>query len=316
MRTRDLSSQAEYWKSQFDDEIPVLDMPTDFPRPQEQSFAGTILNYRFNTKLTENIKLYAKKTGATEYMIFLAALMVTLSKYSRQEDIVIGSPISGRTHKDTEEMLGMFVNTLAMRGKPEKNKTFSQFLEEIKEICLKAYENQEYPFEELVEAVEVQRDMSRSPLFDVMLVLQNNESVDIKLNNSDTEKEKSKSTISKFDMTFNITEVKDTFEIAFNYCTAIFTSDTAQRILFHYEKVIEEVCEKTNQKISDIEMLTSEEKEILLNDFNATETEYPRDKTVVELFEEQVRKTPDNTALVFEEEKLTYAELKTVLHIS
>ena len=99
-------------------------------------------------------------------MVFLSALMITLSKYSRQEDIVIGSPISGRTHRDTETMLGMFVNTLAMRGRPEGKKTVKEFLAEVKETCLKAYENQEYPFEELVEAVEVRRDISRNPLFD------------------------------------------------------------------------------------------------------------------------------------------------------
>ncbi|MBP5580948.1 MAG: AMP-binding protein, partial [Ruminococcus sp.] len=159
MRSRDLSGQAEYWKSQFDDEIPVLDMPTDYPRPQEQSYAGTMIGAMLDDELSQSVKKLINKSGATDYMVFLAAAMVTLSKYSRQEDIVIGSPISGRTHKDTENMLGMFVNTLAMRGKPEKNKTFNEFLKEVKETCLKADENQDYPFEELVEAVDVQRDM-------------------------------------------------------------------------------------------------------------------------------------------------------------
>ena len=309
MRSRDLSGQAEYWKSQFDDEIPVLDMPTDFPRPQEQSYAGTMLFETVDEDLSKCIKELVKKTGATEYMIFLAAAMVTLSKYSRQEDIVIGSPISGRTHRDTERMLGMFVNTLAMRGKPEKNKTFIQFLEEIKNTCLKAYENQEYPFEELVEAVDVQREMSRNPLFDVMLVLQNNENVDIKLGESEAEGTGIESTIAKFDMTFNISENDNKFEVGFEYCTDLFKAETAERIVKHFEEVLKAVTENAEQKLEDIEMMTAEEKQLILNDFNVTETEYPRDKTVVELFEEQVKKTPDNIALVFEDKELTYAEL-------
>ena len=309
MRSRDLSGQAEYWKSQFDDEIPVLDMPTDFPRPQEQSYAGTMLFETVDEDLSNGIKELGKKNGATEYMVFLAAAMVTMSKYSRQEDIVIGSPISGRTHKGTEGMLGMFVNTLAMRGKPEKNKTFSQFLEEIKNICLKAYEKQEYPFEELVEAVDVQRDMSRNPLFDVMLVLQNNENVDIKFGESEAEGTGIESTISKFDMTFNISEEDNKYIVGFEYCTDLYKAETAERIVKHFEKVLKTVTENAEQKLGNIEMVTDEEKHLILNDFNATETEYPRDKTVVELFEEQVKKTPDNTALVFEGKELTYAEL-------
>ncbi|MBQ9894376.1 MAG: amino acid adenylation domain-containing protein [Ruminococcus sp.] len=309
MRSRDLSGQAEYWKSQFDDEIPVLDMPTDFPRPQEQSYAGTMFFETINEDISRNIKELVKKTGATEYMVFLAAVMVTLSKYSRQEDIVIGSPISGRTHRDTENMLGMFVNTLAMRGKPEKNKTFSQFLEEIKNTCLRAYENQEYPFEELVEAVDVQRDMSRSPLFDVMLVMQNNESAELKLGSSKAEIFEYNGTIAKFDMTFNISENDNKFVVGFEYCTDLFKAETAERIVKHFEEVLKAVTENAEQKLGDVEMVTEEEKSLILNDFNATETEYPRDKTVVELFDEQVKRTPDNIALVFEGKEMTYAEL-------
>ncbi len=309
MRSRDLSGQAEYWKSQFDDEIPVLNMPTDYSRPQEQSYAGTMLNYQLGEELSGKIRELVKNTGATGYMVLLAAAMVTLSKYSKQEDIVIGSPISGRTHKNTERMLGMFVNTLAMRGKPEKNKTFSQFLEEIKETCLKAYENQEYPFEELVEAVNVQRDMSRNPMFDVMLVLQNNESTDIKLGDNEAEGTGIKSTIAKFDMTFNIEEVGEKFYIVFEYCIDLFKEETAEQVVRHFEEVLKAVTSNAEQKLGDIEMVTETEKQLILNDFNATETEYPRDKTVVELFEEQVNKTPDNIALVFEDEKLTYEEL-------
>ncbi|KEK18741.1 condensation domain-containing protein, partial [Bacillus gaemokensis] len=187
MRNRDLSEQKTYWLSQFEEEAPILDMPLDYTRPLQQSFVGASVYELTGKELASKIKAFAEKNKVTEYMVFLSAAMILLGKYSRQEDIVIGSPISARTHKDTENMLGMFVNTLAMRGRPEGQKTYRQFLEEIKESCLHAYENQEYPFEELVEEVVVHRDMSRNPLFDVMLVLQNNEHVELDLNGSKAE---------------------------------------------------------------------------------------------------------------------------------
>ncbi|MDE6019966.1 MAG: amino acid adenylation domain-containing protein, partial [Ruminococcus sp.] len=308
----DLSGQAEYWKSQFDDEIPVLDMPTDFPRPQEQSYTGTMTGKMLDDELSKEIKELVKKSGATEYMVFLAAAMVTLSKYSRQEDIVIGSPISGRTHRDTEEMLGMFVNTLAMRGRPEGNKTFNEFLQEIKETCIKAYENQEYPFEELVEAVGVQRDMSRNPLFDVMLTMQNNEITSINFNNvsvGGVETSENAKTVAKFDLSFDIIEIDGQFLISLEFCTKLYKHSTARLILQHLSEVLKRITDNSNIKLKNVDMLTAEEYRKILVEFNDTQMDYPKNKTIIELFEEQVRNTPDNIALVFNDEKLTYKEL-------
>ena len=309
MKNRDLSNQADYWKSQFEGEIPVLDIPTDFVRPQEQSFEGTTLGKRIGKELTEKIKETARKNGVTDFMIFMSAAMVLLSKYSRQEDIVIGTPISGRTHKDTEGMLGMFVNTLALRGKPETNKTYAEFLKEIKEISLKAYENQEYPFEELVEVVDVERDMSRSPLFDVMLVLQNTEDESFKLGNSKAEWIEVKDKVAKFDLSFNIGDYDGEYYIGLEYCTALFKEDSIKLLLTHFENLLAKLAENVDEKIGKIEIVGSVEKEVLLNEFNDTSVEYSTDKTIVELFEEQVEKTPDNVAVVYENSKLTYREL-------
>ncbi len=315
MRSRDLSGQAEYWKSQFDDEIPVLDMPTDFPRSQEQSYAGSSIGILLDKELSNCIKELVKKTGATEYMIFLAAAMVTLSKYSRQEDIVIGSPISGRTHRDTEGMLGMFVNTLAMRGKPEKDKSFKQFLEEIKETCLKAYENQEYPFEELVEAVDVQRDFSRNPLFDLMLVYQNNENVELKFENINVESAVSEDENVKFDLIFNIEEIENRFRITLGYCTDLYKAKTAEAIMNHYEVLLKAIVANINEKIGKIEMLSAEERKIVLNNFNETDKAYVKDKTIAELFEERVQQSSDDVAFIFEDKKITYSELNSKANI-
>ncbi|WP_303838822.1 amino acid adenylation domain-containing protein, partial [Ruminococcus flavefaciens] len=307
MRTRDLSDQAEYWKSQFEDEIPVLDMPTDFQRPQEQSYAGSITSRILDEDLSKSVKDLVRKSGATEYMVFLAAAMVMLSKYSRQEDIVIGSPISGRTHKDTEGMLGMFVNTLAMRGKPEKNKSFKDFLKEIKETCLKAYENQEYPFEELVEAVEVRRDMSRNPLFDVMLVLQNNETANGELSGAEAEETGSSETSAKFDLTFNVSEFNGKFGIGLEYCTALFRSETADRILAHFIEVLKSITANPEQKISYINIITQSEK-TLWEKYNSTYKPIP-DESLENLVCKQCQKTPQNVAIINGDESVTYGEL-------
>ncbi|MBQ0011702.1 MAG: amino acid adenylation domain-containing protein, partial [Clostridiales bacterium] len=309
MATRDLSAQAAYWKSQFEDEIPVLDLPLDHTRPQEQSYSGAMLYNHTGKKLGEKIRKLAAKTGSTEFMVFMSAAMVLLSKYSRQEDIVIGSPISGRTHKDTEGMLGMFINTLAMRGKPENTKTYMAFLSEVKETCLKAYENQEYPFEDLVEAVEVVRDMSRNPLFDVMLVLQNNETEEIQLGNAKSEYAEMEDTVAKFDLTFNIGESDGDYDIGLEYCTALFKEESVSALLDHFIVVLDKLTEEPEAQLGQLEVVGEEERQKILSEFNATTTDYPRDKTVVELFEEQVQKTPDNIAVVFENDQLTYAQL-------
>ncbi|WP_250944740.1 non-ribosomal peptide synthetase [Clostridium felsineum] len=309
MKTRDLAKQKKYWVNEFKEEIPVLDMPLDYARPKEQSFKGAMIFRKTKKELEEKIKSTAGKTGTTEYMIFLSAAMITLSKYSRQEDIVMGSPISGRTHKDTEGMLGMFVNTLAMRGYPEGTKKYIEFLQEIKESCIKAYENQEYPFEELVEELDIRRDMSRNPLFDVMLVLQNNEEINYSLNDVRIEYVNQKSKIAKFDLTFNIYETDNEVSIGLEYCSDLFKEESAERILTHYVRILEQITENVERKISEIEIVTPEERNLILKNFNNTKTEYPKDKTVVDLFEEQVEKTPKNVALVFENKQLTYAEL-------
>ncbi|MBE5929370.1 MAG: amino acid adenylation domain-containing protein, partial [Lachnospiraceae bacterium] len=309
MLARDLSSQAQYWKSQFDDEIPVLDMPLDYSRPQEQSNRGAMVLNNTGSELGRKIKEMAAKNGATEFMVLMSAAMVLLGKYSRQEDVVIGTPISGRTHKDTEGMLGMFINTLAMRGKPEGKKTYEEFLNETRDVCFKAYENQEYPFEELVEAVDVQRDMSRNPIFDVMLVLQNNEKEDIELNGIKTEWAETKDTVAKFDLTFNIWENEGEFGIGLEYCNDLFKEESAKQILEHYITILETLINNPTSKLEEVEMVSESERALVLESFNNTDTDYSCDNTIVEMFEEQVAETPDNVAVVFEGESLIYSEL-------
>ncbi len=320
MSTRDLSAQKQYWLQQFSDDIPTLDMATDFPRPKVQSYRGGMVSLKTGKRLYEKIKTYAKSQEATEYMIFLSALMVLLGKYTRQEDIVIGSPISGRVHPDTESMIGMFVNTLAMRGKPEREKTFSTFLNEMKKHCLNAFEAQEYPFEELVDCVVQKRDVSRNPLFDIMFAMQNVEFMHSELKVDDLALIEHMTVTSKFDMTFDVTELNHDFLIEIEYCSDLYKRETARRIGEHLVTLLDQITDnKEDLTIGDFEVLTQEDQQLLMqinqntmleNNRNFGEIDLEkRDTTIIDLFEYEVSQNPNAIAVRYGKETLTYQAL-------
>ncbi|MDP4147685.1 MAG: AMP-binding protein, partial [Bacillota bacterium] len=255
------------------------------------------------------IKKINRTNGTTMYMTLLTAYNILLSKYSGQEDIVVGSPIAGRPHAQLQDIVGMFVNTLAMRNYPSGEKTFSEFLQEVKKNALNAYENEEYQFDELVEKLDIRKDISRNAIFDTMFVLQNIDIEEIDMEGIMLKPYKYGLDISKFDIT--LTAVETEKEISFNleYCTKLFKRESVERIRDHFINILKEIAENPEKKISEIEMLTEEEKQKILVGFNDTKAEYPKDKTIYELFEEQVEKTPENIALVYEEKELSYKKL-------
>jgi len=304
-----MKKQEEYWLKAFDGEIPVLNLPTDFPRPSLQSFEGDRITYSINKEITEGIRRIVKETGTTMYMVLLSGFNILLSKYSGQEDIIIGSPIAGRHHADLDNIIGMFVNTLAMRNYPEGSKTVKEFIEEVKTNALKAYENQDYQFEELVEKIGVKRDLSRNPLFDVMLAMQNTEMGETGLNGISIKPYEMKNRIAKFDITVSAVETEDSIDMDIEYCTKLYKKETIERIISHYINILEKVSQNPDITLRQIEMISEEEKHKLLYEFNDTCAEYPKDMTIHELFEEQAAKTPDNIAVVYEDKTLTYREL-------
>ncbi len=308
-KSGEIKKQEEYWLKAFDGEVPALSMPTDYQRPSIQSFEGDNINSELNEELTDKLKQIAKETGSTIYMVLLSAYNVLLSKYSGQEDIIIGSPISGRPHADLENIMGMFVNTLAMRNYPESNKTFKEFLVEVKVNSLQAFENQDYQFEELVDKLSITRDLSRNPLFDVMFVMQNIDAGEIQIEGLKFKPYEVDNNIAKFDMTITAVELDKTIGLTLNYCTKLFNKVTIERLYKHLHNILKAITRDLNIKLSDIEMLTEEETHQLLVDFNDTKTEYPNNKMIPELFEEQVARTPDNIAVVYESKQLTYREL-------
>ncbi|MCP5049844.1 MAG: amino acid adenylation domain-containing protein, partial [bacterium] len=304
---RTLKQQEIYWLKEFEGEIPVLNPPCDYPRPVIRSFAGNQVSSRINRLETAMLKELALKEGITLYMLLLTIINIFLSKITNQYDIVVGTPVAGRRHADLEKIIGMFVNTLAIRNYPENGKTFRHFLTEVKETTLKAFENQEYPFEELVEKASVIRDTSRNPLFDFMFVLQNFSNNEVSMQEEQDAVESTSNEnreihgythrITKFDITLTLIESGSNLYFTLEYCTRLFKKETIRHFIGYLNTITSSLLEDNTQLISEIEIISEEEKYQLLIAFNDTAVEYPAGKTLHECFEEQVGRTPDHIAV-------------------
>ncbi|MGX5439995.1 amino acid adenylation domain-containing protein [Bacillus thuringiensis] len=305
----EMKKQEDYWMGVFKEEVSVLNMPTDYKRPPIQSTEGDLIHFEMDSDMSAKLKKMAKEHGVTLYMLLLAGYTTLLSKYTGQEDIVVGSPIAGRPHHDLKEVMGNFVNTLAMRNYPKGNVSFQDYLKEVKENALKAYENQDYPFDELVEKLDLKRDMSRSALFDTMLVLQNFDYDEFEMEGLTFTPYQMEAHVSKFDLTLTVVEEDHSIKCVLNYGTKLFKKETMERLARQLIRIFKEITVHPERSIHDIMLLSEEEVQMLLNDGNDTKADYPKDKTLSQLFEEQVNRTPHHMAVVFENQKLTYLEL-------
>ncbi|WP_139487924.1 non-ribosomal peptide synthase/polyketide synthase [Brevibacillus dissolubilis] len=308
-QTEEIKQQEQYWQNVFQDEIPVLNMPTDYARPQSRSFEGDLVSFELNSDVAAKLQQLAKEHGVTMYMLLLAGYTTLLSRYTGQEDIIVGSPIAGRPHDDLKDVIGMFINTLALRNVPKAELTFVEYLNQVKETALAAYENQDYPFDELVEKLDLKRDMSRSALFDTMLVLQNFDSDEFEMEGLTFTAYKSDDVKSKFDLTLTAVEAEDRIHCVFTYSTDLFRRDTIERLAVHLVQMFAGIADQPSQKLHEIQMLSEEEKAALLRTSSGKTVDYPKEKTVHQLFEEQAAKNPDQVAVVCEDQKLTYREL-------
>jgi acyl-CoA synthetase (AMP-forming)/AMP-acid ligase II/NAD(P)-dependent dehydrogenase (short-subunit alcohol dehydrogenase family)/acyl carrier protein len=290
--------QKIYWLKEFSGEVPVLDLPTDYPRPAVQDFAGAAIHFEINKEETAALKSLAHEQDATLFMLLLSLYTVFLSRLSGQEDIVVGTPIAGRGHTHLESIIGMFVNTLALRNYPVTAKTFAQFLKKIRENTIKALENQDYLYEDLVEQVVLERDAGRNPLFDTMFSMQNIDIPGIRIPGLDIIPYPFESSTAKFDLTLTAVEVEERLAFTLEYGTHLFKNETIHRFIGFFKKTVSTVLENYKTKISGIEIISEEEKNRVLLDFNDTGGEYPRNKTIHQLFEEQAAITPDGVAVV------------------
>ncbi|MCP5049276.1 MAG: amino acid adenylation domain-containing protein, partial [bacterium] len=311
IETENIKRQETYWLKEFEGEVPVPDMPLDYPRPAVQSFEGNRLGSEITAEHTRLLRTMALENGVTLYMVLTAVCNVLLSKLGNTEDVVLGSVIAGRRYVDLEKVIGMFVNTLALRNRPRGGKAFGEFLQDVKERSLAAFENQEYQFEDLVEKVSVKRDTGRNPLFDVMFILN-----DINTDNTGSaagNRTKSdpgqnlpeespvdhyEDRVAKFDLTIAAVESGQILSLGFQYCTKLFKKETVQRFIGYFERIVSCIVAEPRVKLSRIEIISPREKQRLLFDFNDTGREFPGDKTIHEQFENQVEQTPDRIAVI------------------
>ncbi|MDD1413456.1 amino acid adenylation domain-containing protein [Dolichospermum sp. ST_con] len=303
-----LAKQIDYWKHQLGDASPLLELPTDYPRPAQQSYRGQRYIYALTPELTTTVNAFSQQQGVSLYMTVLATLSILLSRYSRQNDLCIGSPIANRTHSQTEGLIGFFVNTLVMRQQIKPEQSFIEFLQQTRQICLDAYAHQDVAFDVLVEKLHPERSMSYNPLFQVMLVLENNQSPDLDLSGLEMEFLGVKCAIAKFDLTLLITESDHQLNCSWEYATDLFARDTIQRMAEQFAVLLKGIIDHPHQSINTLPLMTATEL-LQIQRWNQTQTDYPQDKTFVDLFAEQVAKNPDNLAVVFESENLTYQQL-------
>jgi polyketide synthase PksJ len=255
----EIRMQETFWLEQFEGEIPVLELPLDYPRPEFQSFEGGIVEFELDEQNTTALKELALKQGVTLYMTLLSLFNILLSKLSGQEDIIIGTSVAGRRHADLQYIIGPFVNTLALKASVKMNKTFNEFVQEIREKTLKAFDNQDFQFEDLIEKLDIKRDTGRNPLFDVQFVLQNTalyteeaKSLDVSIPGLNLMPYNTASKVSKFDLRLDITEETNQLFMFFEYCTRLFKKETVQRFTIYFKEIVSEVLKNGDIKVKDI----------------------------------------------------------------
>ena len=304
-----LETQLSYWVRQLKSAPPVLELPSDRPRPPVQTFRGASQSFALSERVLSALKALGQQQGSTLFMTLLAAFQVLLHRYTGQPDILVGTPIAGRNRREIEGLIGFFVHTVVMRGDLRPQASFCEFLDQVREVALEAHAHQDLPFEYLVDQLQVERDLSHTPLFQVMFVLQNAPLEAIKLSDLTLRYLATEQQTSQFDLTLTCMETDQGLLSSITYNTALYDEVTIQRMWRHFETLLEGIVADPRQKISDLPLLTDPERAQLLVEWNATQTLDPPEISLVQLFEQQVERTPDVVALGCESQALTYREL-------
>ncbi len=304
-----LEKQLAFWKELIGENPPVLELPTDRPRPAVQTFNGQTLKLNLPAEFAVQLKQFSQKESATLFMTLLAAFQTLLHRYSGQDSILVGSPIANRTQSATEPLIGFFVNTLTLKADFSSVRNFKTLLKQVRETTLQSYAHQDLPFEQLVEALHVERDMSHSPLFQVAFILQNMSIEKLELPDLTLEPFETKAQISKYDLTLTTAETENGIECYFEYNSDLFNSATIERMMLHFYNILKNVIAHPKQSLNQLTFLSEEEKHNLFLDWNQTMVELPRQATVPQVFESFVRAGGENTAAEFEDSKLSYGAL-------
>lgn len=313
LKSESIKEHKDYWLSNFSDEIKVLDLPESKSRPVNKTYNGNSIKKHYDKDLVSSFKVLGQSTGSTLFMNLLAVTKILFYKYTDQKDIVVGSPIAGREHLDLEDQIGFYVNTLALRTRFEAQDSFNKLLARVKKSTLAAYRHQAYPFDELIEHLDLKRDKSRNPLFDVMITIQNSDIISEYMNTvggvSVKTYEVRKEELSKFDLEFVFQEKDDGLDLMLSYNSDIYSEAFVKNIAEHLEVLMQNIIKDAETPIRDLNYLTTSELHELLVKFNNTTLDYPKNKTVIDLFAEQVKLNPDNVAIVFEDQEISYKSL-------
>lgn len=304
-----LERQLNYWKKQLAGAPSLLSLPTDRPRSAIQSAHGACYAFTIAPDLTSQLQALGERAGATFFMTLLAAFQVFLSRYCNQEDIVVGTPVANRMHREIEDLIGFFVNTLVLRTNLSCAPTFLEVIQRVRQVVLDAITYQDIPFEQVVEALQPERDLGRSPLFQVMFLLQNaaQEAFDLTpLTVTEIEVEQSNA---KFDLTLALTQNQHCLEAEFEYNTDLFEQATIERMAGHFQVLLAALVQAPTQSIMTLPLLSPEQYRQTVLDWNATERAYPLERLVHELIEAQVQLRPEAPALSARDRKMTYGEL-------
>jgi hypothetical protein len=303
-----LEFQLSYWKKQLEGAPTVINLPTDRSRPAVQSYRGAEQSIELSKELTGALKMLSRKQSVTLFMTLLAAFQTLLHRYTGQHDIVVGSPIANRKRTEIEGLIGFFVNTLVLRSDLSGNPRFTELLARVREVALGAYAHQDLPFEKLVEEFQPERSLSHSPLFQVMFALQNAPSRDLELPGLTFDFMQIDSRTAKFDLLLSMSESAEGLKGSLEYRTDLFDAATIQRMLGHFRTLLAGIVTRPDQRLSALPILTEVERQ-QLERWNETEREFPKDKCIHELFEEQVKKSPDALAVIFKDQQLSYTDL-------
>jgi len=310
-----LQQHLSYWKQKMEGAPAVLEMPTDRPRPAMQSFRGAIQAFDIDKHTSMVLKQLSRQEGTTLFMTLLAVFKVLLYRYSGQEDIVVGTPIAGRNHKELEGLIGFFVNTLVLRTDLGGGPSFRELLKRVREVTLGAYAHQELPFEKLVEEIQPQRDMSRNPLFQVVFILQNTPGLNQRSASGEEEPSNGEHSgnatfgTAKFDLTMSLMETAQVLRGVVEYNTDLFEAETINRMIGHMKTLLASVVKDPDQRISHLQMLTTMEARQLLEEWNDTRTGSQENECVHELFERQVERDPEAMAIDSHQQNVSYGEL-------
>ena len=304
-----LEAQLNYWKKQLQGAPAFLDLPTDYPRPVQQTFRGRSLTFSLPQALLQALERLGQQEGTTLFMTLLAAWQVLLSRYTGQEDIVVGIPVANRTQLEMENLIGFFVNTLALRTDLSGNPSFREVLRRVREVALEAYSHQDAPFEQVVEAVQPPRDASRSPLFQVMFSLENTTMASLDLPGLRVQAVDIEDQVAKFDLSLSLQSGSDSLSGVLEYNTDLFAEATIERMAQHFQIAIADIISNPEKRLADVLLLPPAEQHLLLVDWNSTRQPFPQKTTLHELFTTQAEATPTALAVIDGEQLLTYHEL-------